>query len=127
MFKKTVSTILVSLSLVILSMTVSVASAEGPCAKDREAFCKDVQPGEGRIIKCLKDNKDKLSAECKTHHEKMKAHHKEVKEACHEDVEKLCAAVEPGKGRIKKCMLEKKDQLSEGCKSELAELKKLKK
>ncbi|MDE1145540.1 MAG: cysteine rich repeat-containing protein [Azospirillaceae bacterium] len=35
------------------------------CQPDRQALCKDVQPGGGRILACLKQNEDKLSADCK--------------------------------------------------------------
>ena len=39
--------------------------------------------------------------------------------ACAADVRTLCADVTPGGGRIMQCMKEKRDQLSEGCKSAL--------
>jgi hypothetical protein len=35
------------------------------CADDARKFCSDVQPGGGRIIACLKQNKDSLSDQCK--------------------------------------------------------------
>ena len=28
----------------------------GPCADDVAKFCKDVQPGGGRIMKCMKEH-----------------------------------------------------------------------
>jgi hypothetical protein len=34
------------------------------CKADVEKFCKDVKPGGGKIMKCLKDNESKLSSEC---------------------------------------------------------------
>ena len=40
-----------------------------------------------------------------------------VRQACAADVRTLCAGVLPGGGRIKKCVIEKRDQLSDGCKS----------
>jgi len=43
----------------------------------------------------------------------------QVREACRADVRTLCAGVLPGGGRIKQCMVEKHDQLSEGCRSAL--------
>jgi predicted lysophospholipase L1 biosynthesis ABC-type transport system permease subunit len=43
----------------------------------------------------------------------------ELKQACINDVRVVCAGVFPGGGRIKKCMAEKFDQLSDGCKSAL--------
>jgi hypothetical protein len=39
-----------------------------------------------------------------------------VRAACAEDVQKLCAGVQPGGGRIVACLKEHKDSLSDGCK-----------
>lgn len=36
-----------------------------PCAQDAQKFCKDVQPGEGRIMNCLKSHQGELSSACK--------------------------------------------------------------
>ena len=70
--------------------TPAAAAGGGACAADVAQLCSGVEHGDGRIAKCLRDNKDKVSAECKANHEKMKAAFKEVKEACHDDVEKFC-------------------------------------
>lgn len=101
----------------------AAAAGGGACAADVAQLCSGVEHGDGRIAKCLRDNKDKVSAECKANHEKMKAAFKEVKEACHDDVEKFCSSVKGGKGRIMKCMKEHKEELSAGCKAEIAEMK----
>lgn len=42
---------------------------------------------------------------------------KELREACGADLHNLCGGILPGGGRIKQCMMEKFDQLSDGCKS----------
>jgi len=39
--------------------------AKQACAGDVQKFCKDVQPGGGRLVQCLKGNYDALSPECK--------------------------------------------------------------
>ncbi len=93
----------------------------GPCREDVEKFCKDVKPGGGAIIRCLKEKEDQLSQSCKDHHAKMKEHRKDMKEACHADAEKLCSD-QKGKERMK-CMHENKDKLSEACKKEVSEMK----
>lgn len=36
------------------------------CGDDVEKFCKNVTPGEGRILSCLEKNDHKLSSKCKT-------------------------------------------------------------
>lgn len=45
-----------------------------------------------------------------------------VRAACQADLQKLCAGVQPGGGRIKQCLKEHKDQVSTGCKSALAQM-----
>lgn len=93
---------------------------DGPCSTDREKFCKDVEPRAGKLLKCFRENKDKLSSECKAHIENMKEKAKETQEACHEDMQKFCKDEKPGGGRILKCMKQHADELSEKCKSEFA-------
>lgn len=36
------------------------------CEGDLDKFCKDVMPGGGRLIKCLREHESDLTAECKT-------------------------------------------------------------
>ncbi|GIL17366.1 MAG: hypothetical protein BroJett040_11170 [Oligoflexia bacterium] len=100
-----------------------LAFAQGPCHDDIQKFCKDVQPGEGRMAKCMKDNKDKFSKACQDHMAQMKEAVKEGKEACYEDIKKLCADVKPGGGRIIKCLNENKDKLSDTCKAQHEQMK----
>ncbi|WP_413570418.1 cysteine rich repeat-containing protein [Bdellovibrio sp. HCB117] len=103
------------------------ANEGGACAKDRETLCAGVEAGGGKIAKCMKENQDKLSSECKAHMEKAKEAMKDMKEACHDDVEKFCGDVKPGKGRIMKCMKEHKEELSAACKEEIASAKEMRK
>jgi hypothetical protein len=42
-----------------------------------------------------------------------------VRQACQADVEKLCAGVRPGGGRIRECIAAHKDELSPACKDAL--------
>lgn len=36
------------------------------CKDDIQRFCNDLKPGEGKVMKCLRDNEANLSAECKS-------------------------------------------------------------
>jgi len=47
----------------------------------------------------------------------------EVRAACEADIQKLCAGVQPGGGRIRACMRQHKDELSDGCKQAIAKLR----
>jgi hypothetical protein len=49
----------------------------GPCKRDIEMLCKGVEPGEGRILACLRRNSDAISAECKAKIEQRREARKE--------------------------------------------------
>lgn len=49
---------------------------------------------------------------------------KALKTYCKADIERLCSGIEPGEGRIKACLMEKKEQMSVGCAQALQKLKK---
>ncbi|UFZ03982.1 hypothetical protein LQG66_33110 [Bradyrhizobium ontarionense] len=46
-----------------------------------------------------------------------------MRQACGDDVRALCPGIMPGGGRIKQCMIEKFDRLSDGCKTALKDAK----
>lgn len=111
-------------ALLACSLLGAAARAEeSPCKSDMEKFCKDVQPGEGRIIKCLKEHEAELSAECRTKGDELKEKAGELKEACQADLDKFCKDVQPGEGRLAKCLKEHTAELSETCSKKIAEAK----
>lgn len=40
------------------------------CKPDAEKYCKNVKPGQGRIVRCLKLHHAELSIECRAHFKK---------------------------------------------------------
>ncbi|MED5622268.1 cysteine rich repeat-containing protein [Ideonella sp. BN130291] len=46
------------------------------CKGDVEKLCPGVQPGEGRVVACLKEHKKDVSKECKTEIVKQRKAHK---------------------------------------------------
>ncbi len=95
------------------SQPAAFAHGKGECKADIEQFCKGVQPGEGRIRECLKQNKDKVSSTCQAHMEKAKERHL----ACKSDREKFCKDVQPGEGRVRDCMKSHENELSSQCRA----------
>ena len=47
-----------------VSLPASAEKGKGPCAEDAAKFCKDIKPGEGRIMACLKEHEKELSKAC---------------------------------------------------------------
>lgn len=103
------------------------AEGHGPCKADFDKFCKDVQPGEGRIIRCMKEHEGDFSPECKVHlaakKKDLHAHKGAWDKACGADVAALCKDVKPGEGRIIECLKENKEKVSQGCKDFIADKK----
>jgi hypothetical protein len=50
----------------IVQVAEAVKEAHQDCEADIYVLCPGVQPGGGRVIQCLKQNRDYLSPECKT-------------------------------------------------------------
>ena len=108
-----------------LSM-VSVAQAEekegsGACRADVQKLCKEVQPGGGRIAACLKQHESEISPGCRERMAEARGEGKEIAEACKADSEALCKGVQPGQGRIMRCLAEHNDKLSSPCRTKISE------
>lgn len=112
-----------AIMIVVVALWTGLGAAQGPgqgpCKDDAAKFCKDVQPGEGRIMQCMKEHENELSPACKERIAEMKKGAQEVREACKEDVLKLCKGIEPGGGRIINCLREHENELSAGCKARM--------
>ncbi len=100
----------------------------GPCRADVEKLCKGIQPGEGRIVNCLKQNEAQVSAACKARREKHKERRaerrenvKQIVESCKTDIDTLCKDKKAGRGRIIDCLKENEATLSPACKAAVAE------
>ena len=108
-----------------LSM-VSAAQAEekegsGACRADVQKLCKGVQPGGGRIAACLKQHESEISPGCRERIAEAREEVKEIAEACKADAEALCKGVQPGQGRIMRCLGEHNDKLSSACRAKISE------
>ena len=92
------------------------------CEKELTSYCKDVTPGEGRILACLYAHSDKLTGQCEyalydaaVQLERFVAALTYVANECDEDIDKFCASVAIGKCRILKCLDENANKISERC------------
>lgn len=109
-------------------MTSSLASASEPqrlgagyllramsdCSADRERFCANVPSGGGRIVRCLMDNRERLTPACRPHIERA-ATIGNAWSSCRSDVERFCYNVMPGGGRVVACLNGNRDRLTPAC------------
>jgi hypothetical protein len=91
------------------------AEQELPCAGEIAKFCKDVKPGGGLILNCLHEHEKKLSVSCGEKLEEWKKRLMEAQQACAGDVKNFCKDVQPGGGRVLKCLREHTKELSSAC------------
>jgi hypothetical protein len=103
-----------------------VESARQSCQKDIDAYCKDVTRGEGRILQCLAAHQDKISGRCgyalddaSLQLERVVLAVKHVAAECKADLEKHCADIPVGDGRIAQCLKKNGATLAADCKQSL--------
>jgi hypothetical protein len=118
---------IVVLMLVIFGLSIMVAedsyAADNPCKKEIAKFCKDIQPGDGRILRCLTMSEKDLAPPCKKSLAQIEKAVVEVQDACADDYEIFCSSILPGQGRIAACLEKNKKMLTSKCKAILKEVK----
>ena len=105
-----------------LALDKLVASVAKGCEKEITTFCKDVTPGEGRILACLYAHEDKLSGQCEyalydaaVQLERVVAALTYVANECRDDLKAYCADVKPGEGRLLDCIEKNREKVSDRC------------
>ena len=110
-------------AMTLMAGAPGVAQAGGlsACSAEMEKFCKDVQPGKGRVMRCLKAQDAELSDACKTQIKQMRdflqKRDGQLGTACEAEMKKFCADVKPGGGRLIKCLKSHGEELSDDCKA----------
>jgi len=115
--------ILVLLSLGMMTAPHAYAEDVNPCEKDIAKFCKNIEPGDGRILRCLTLSKEDLRPTCKKQLAQIEKAVEEVQDACADDYAIFCSSVLPGQGRIAACLEKNQKILTPKCKKNLAAVK----
>jgi len=110
-------------------LTAAVKKVEAACSDDLKKYCSTVTPGEGRLLLCLKAHEDKISTKCDyslfdatRNLDRALDRIDQAADACWDDIEKNCANVADGGGRIAQCLIDKKASLAPACQSKINEL-----
>lgn len=101
-----------------------VKKLEAGCGADVKKFCSSVTPGEGRLFFCILAHEDKLSTKCdyalfeaSRNLERALDRVELAADACWTDIEKHCADIPEGGGRIMQCLAGKKASVSAACRT----------
>lgn len=122
--------------LVMFSVTISCAAqspamseVEGAidsfakgCEQELTTYCKDVTPGEGRILACLYAFGDKVSTRCEhALYDSMGQLNRTLTnlsfatDECEDDMIALCSDTILGEGRVLDCLKQNKSKVSSRC------------
>jgi hypothetical protein len=92
------------------------------CQQELTTFCKNVTPGEGRILACLYAFQDQLSPKCEyalydsvSQLDRTLTNLSYVVGECRDDLKKNCADVKPGEGRLLDCLGKNEAKVSNRC------------
>jgi hypothetical protein len=93
------------------------------CETEIATYCKEVTPGEGRVLACLFAHQDKLSGKCEyalydasVRLERAVAALTYLANECAADLAEHCTAVKAGEGRLLQCLEANQAKLSARCK-----------
>ena len=99
------------------------------CETELKTYCKGVTPGEGRVLSCLYAYGDKLSGQCEfalydaaAQLERFVAALSYVANECGDDIDKFCANVEMGEGRIVACLEAQGSKIQQRCDTALKDV-----
>jgi Cysteine rich repeat len=107
--------------LVMASVPAQAQGRGGPCRQEIEKLCPNVAPGGIALRDCINQHAAELSPQCQKRVAHMKARMEAWRQACKDDVQKLCPQEEPGHGNIGRCLRQHHDQLSQACQDQLAQ------
>lgn len=106
-----------------------LSSVVNGCKVELDLYCKDVTPGESRVLACLYSRSDKLSGKCEyalydaaVQLERAVAALAYVVNECADDLDKLCSDVEAGEGRLLNCLDKNAAEVSMRCKDAISEV-----
>ncbi|GLI61059.1 hypothetical protein VaNZ11_003321 [Volvox africanus] len=111
----------------------TMAGLNKDCGPEIRTLCKGIQPGEGRVISCLRDQRANITGEtCRQQVMRLlgfivEDHRMDVglTEACTSDVQKYCGGVEAGEGQVHDCLRRSADHLSPECRAAEEEVERL--
>lgn len=90
------------------------------CRAEIQKLCGNVKPGDGRMQSCLEQNRTAFSPACQQQMAEHRERAQQKAEACRADVAQFCQGIEPGGGRLVRCLKQNEARLSPACRDGLA-------
>ena len=94
------------------------------CKTEFETYCKNVTPGNGRLLSCLYAYEDKISTQCQwalceavPSLELALTTLSYLAGECRDDLVKYCSDVKVGEGRLIRCLGKNEGGLTDRCKT----------
>jgi hypothetical protein len=128
--------LIIGVAIVSLGITSSLSAQEtiidtvaNGCKTEITTYCKDVKPGEGRILACLYAYEDKLSGKCEyalydaaARLERAVAGLAYAAKECEADIAANCSGVKAGEGRVLQCLEKNEAKVSQRCKGAIKDV-----
>jgi hypothetical protein len=96
------------------------------CDKEITTYCKEVTPGDARVLACLYAHEDKLTGQCEyalydavSQLERALTALTYVANECRDDLTKFCSDIKPGEGRLLQCIEKNDTKVTTRCKQAL--------
>jgi len=106
-----------------LSLLLAIAEEYGKdCEADAKKLCSETAPGEGRLLRCLKDNESFLSQSCQSAFNRVRLERSKIQASCAGDIGRLCHDVPEGSGRVLACLRRNEKDLTSDCRDVLGKL-----
>jgi Cysteine rich repeat len=102
----------------LLLVSPAALAQEGPgkaCKADREKFCPDMKPGDGKLGACLKQHEAEFSPECQAARKEAQEARKNIRMSCKAETDKLCADAHKDRGGVVKCLESHASELGQPC------------
>ncbi len=93
------------------SLTARLQAVAKSCDADVQSFCPGLQPGGGRIVRCLGANYMSVSASCRATMASA------MNDVCGQDLARLCPGSTLGGGEAESCLQAHIAELKGSCKS----------
>ena len=116
--------IILMIGAILMLWPVSAGARErltgAPCVADLDRLCPGIQPGNDRLLVCMREHVRDVSFPCLVTLAKFAEVRRSLKEECSAHLREQCASVERGGGKFGACLRSAVASLSDTCKEALA-------